>query len=406
MDNSTRLLYVDLFSGASGDMLLGALLDLGLPLSDLQAELAKVNFSGYELEVEHQVRCGIRGTRLHVRDEARDYPARHLHDVLRLIDESALSGRVKKASSAVFERLARVEARIHGMPVEEVHFHEIGAVDSLVDIVGFIAGLERLGIERVFASAVPLGSGTIETEHGLLPVPAPATLALLAEVGAPTRPHPAQTEILTPTAAALLAELATFEYPPMYVRSAGYGFGHKEFPWPNVVRLWLGEASEPLPVREPVVLLQCNLDDVTGEVLGYTMERLFASGALDVWFTPVQMKKNRPAIVLSALTTPERVSTLTQVILRETPTLGLRILPMERVAADRRVLELETPWGPVRVKEKWLSGERVAASPEYEDCARIAREHGVPLQQVLQTAELIARQLVSTPEPPVPGNGR
>lgn len=385
MTTSDQILYIDLFSGASGDMLLGALLDLGLSLSDLQAELAKVDFSGYELEVEHQVHHGFSGTRLHVRDLAQDYPARHLHDILHLIEESALSERVKNHSSAVFKRLARVEARIHGVPVEQVHFHEIGAVDSLVDIIGFVAGLERLAVERVFSSAVPLGSGTIETAHGLLPVPAPATLALLAEVGAPTRPHPAQTEILTPTAAALLAELATFEYPPMRVRAVGYGFGYREFPWPNMVRLWAGEPVEPMPAREPVVLLQCNLDDVTGEVLGYTMERLFASGALDVWFTPVQMKKNRPATVLSALTTPERVGVLTQIILRETPTLGLRILPMERVVADRRTVEVGTPWGTVRVKEKWLNGERVAVSPEYEDCARLAREHGVPLQQVLQT---------------------
>lgn len=385
MLTSGQILYIDLFSGASGDMLLGALLDLGLSLSDLQAELAKVDFSGYELEVEPQVRHGLSGTRLHVHDVAQDYPARHLHDVLRMIEESALSERVKRSSSAVFTRLARVEARVHGVPLEQVHFHEIGAVDSLVDIVGFIAGLERLGVERVFASAVPLGSGTIETAHGRLPVPAPATLALLAEVGAPTRPHPAQTEILTPTAAALLAELATFEYPPMRVRAVGYGFGYKQFPWANVVRLWIGEPVEPTSIREPVVLLQCNLDDVTGEVLGYTMERLFASGALDVWFTPVQMKKNRPATVLSALTTPERVNVLAQVILRETPTLGVRILPLERVVADRRIVEVETPWGKVRVKEKWLNGERVAVSPEYEDCARLAREYGVPLQQVLQT---------------------
>lgn len=385
MLTSGQILYIDLFSGASGDMLLGALLDLGLSLSDLQAELAKVDFSGYELEVEPQVRHGLSGTWLHVHDVAQDYPARHLHDVLRMIEESALSERVKRSSSAVFTRLARVEARVHGVPLEQVHFHEIGAVDSLVDIVGFIAGLERLGVERVFASAVPLGSGTIETAHGRLPVPAPATLALLAEVGAPTRPHPAQTEILTPTAAALLAELATFEYPPMRVRAVGYGFGYKQFPWANVVRLWIGEPVEPTSIREPVVLLQCNLDDVTGEVLGYTMERLFASGALDVWFTPVQMKKNRPATVLSALTTPERVNVLAQVILRETPTLGVRILPLERVVADRRIVEVETPWGKVRVKEKWLNGERVAVSPEYEDCARLAREYGVPLQQVLQT---------------------
>jgi uncharacterized protein (TIGR00299 family) protein len=215
-------------------------------------------------------------------------------------------------------------------------------------------------------------------------VPAPATLALLAEVGAPTRPHPAQTEIVTPTAAALLAELATFAYPPLRVRAVGYGFGQKEFPWANVVRAWLGEVESPGAGRDQVTLLECNLDDVTGETLGYALERLFAAGALDVWFTPVQMKKSRPAIVLSALARPEQAGALAQVILRETPTLGLRVQPVERVVAERREREVETPWGNVRVKEKWLAGECVAVAPEYEDCARIAREQGIPLQRVLE----------------------
>jgi hypothetical protein len=404
---TTTALYIDLFSGASGDMLLGALLDAGLPLKELQAELAKMALSGYELAVEHQVRHGLSGTRLHVRDVAQTYPARHLHDVRHLLQASALSTRVQKTSSAVFERLARVEARIHGISVDEIHFHEVGAVDSLVDVVGFAAGLERLGVEQVFASPVPLGSGTIETEHGPLPVPAPATLALLAEVGAPTRPHPAQTEIVTPTAAALLAELATFEYPPMRVRAVGYGFGQKEFPWANAVRVWLGEETplpqslpegegsalpQPLPKgeggegRDQVVLLECNLDDTTGEMLGYAMERLFATGALDVWFTPVQMKKNRPGVVLSVLVPPERVTAVAQIVLRETSTLGLRVLPAERIVAERRVREVETPWGKVRVKEKWLAGERFAISPEYEDCAHIARTHSIPLHQVFDAA--------------------
>ena len=309
---------------------------------------------------------------------------------------------------AVFARLARVEARIHGVAVDEVHFHEIGAVDSLVDVVGFAAGLEQLQVERVFSSPVPLGSGTIETEHGLLPVPAPATLALLAEVGAPTRPHPAQTEIVTPTAAALLAEWATFELPPMRVRAIGYGFGQKEFPWVNAVRVWLGEEA-PLPQslpggegggdapqalhggeggreRDQVTLLECNLDDTTGETLGYAMERLFAAGALDVWFTPIQMKKDRPGVMLSVLVPPGRTATVAQVVLRETPTLGLRVLPIERMVAERHMREVETPWGKVRVKEKWLNGERAAVSPEYEDCARIAREHAIPLYQVFEAA--------------------
>ncbi len=362
-------------------MLLGALIDLGLPLEVLQAELQKLDLSGYELEARREVRRGITGTRLVVRDTAQAYPARHLHDIRHLLGESRLSATVRVCSLAVLERLARAEARVHGIPVEQVHFHEIGAVDTLVDVVGFVAGLEHLGVERVYASPVPLGSGFIQTEHGLLPVPAPATAALLAEVGAPVRPHPAQTEILTPTAAALLAELATFDLPPMRVRAVGYGFGEKEFPWPNAVRAWLGEMEETA-ARETVYLLECNLDDATGEVLGYAMERLFAAGALDVWFTPVQMKKNRPGVVLSALARSEQADALAAVILRETPTLGVRVRPVARAVADRREREVETPWGRVRVKEKWLDGRKVAASPEYEDCARIARERGIPLQDV------------------------
>lgn len=362
-------------------MLLGALIDLGLPLEVLRAELGKMDLSGYELEAERQVRAGISGTRLHVRDLDRAQPARHLPHIRRLLEGSRLSPTVRARSLAVLERLARAEARVHSVPVEEVHFHEIGAVDTLVDVVGFVAGLEYLGVEGVYASPVPVGSGFIQTEHGLLPVPAPATAALLAEVGAPVRPHPAQTEILTPTAAALLAELATFGLPPMRVRAVGYGFGEKEFPWPNAVRAWLGEWEETA-ARETVYLIECNLDDATGEVLGYAMERLFAAGALDVWFTPVQMKKNRPGVVLSALARPEEADALAAVILRETPTLGVRMRPVERVVADRRVARVETEWGTVRVKEKWLDGRRVAVSPEYEDCARIARERGIPLQDV------------------------
>jgi uncharacterized protein (TIGR00299 family) protein len=389
---TTRILFLDLFSGASGDMLLGALLDAGLRLDQLQVELENMALSGYELEVEHQVRHGLSGTQLHVRDVAREHPARHLSDVRRLIQESTLSESVQEASIAVFERLARVEAGIHGVPVDQIHFHEISAVDSLVDVVGFVAGLARLEVERVFASPVPLGSGTIEIAHGLIPVPAPATLALLAEAGAPTRPHPAQTEIVTPTAAALLAELATFERPPMRVRAVGYGFGQKEFPWANTVRAWLGEADEPVwKGHDQVVLLQCNLDDATGETLGYAMEQLFTAGALDVWFTPVQMKKNRPATVLSALVRPEQVSSVARVILRETSTLGLRVSPVERIVAERRVREVETPWGKVRIKEKWLAGKQAAISPEYEDCTRIARAQSIPLHQVFDAVRKAAQ---------------
>jgi uncharacterized protein (TIGR00299 family) protein len=393
----TTVLFLDLFSGASGDMLLGALLDAGLPLAELKVELAKMDLSGYELEEERQVRHGLSGTKLHVRDVAQAHPARHLSDVHKLIRESTLSDRVQAVSMAAFERLARAEAHIHGMPIDHVHFHEVGAVDSVVDIVGFAAGLERLEVERVFASPVPLGSGTIRTEHGQIPVPAPATLALLAEAQAPTRPHPAQTEIVTPTAAALLAELATFKRPPMRVRAIGYGFGQKDFPWANAVRAWLGEIEGPTGQggqtegKDQVVLLECNLDDISGEVLGYAMEQLFAAGALDAWFTPIHMKKNRPATVLSVLARPEQSDPIAQIALRETSTLGLRVSTVDRIVAERRMREVETPWGKVRIKEKWLAGERTAISPEYEDCARIARAQSIPLHQVFDAARKTAQ---------------
>jgi uncharacterized protein (TIGR00299 family) protein len=308
---------------------------------------------------------------------------------------------------AVIERLGRAEAGIHGVSLDEVHFHEIGAVDTIVDVVGFVVGLELLGVERVYASPVPLGSGTIQTAHGRLPAPAPATLALLASAGAPTVPHPARTEIVTPTGAALLSQLATFERPPMRVQRVGYGFGQKEFPWANGLRVWLGEpdraqrpkrkgdaskrvAAQPTaPHRHwqsDVILFECNLDDTTGETLGYVMERLLDAGALDVWFTPIQMKKNRPGVLLSVLSPSDAstVESLIGIVMRETSTLGVRTLPpAHRFKADRKMRTVDTPWGSVRVKEKWLGDRRLAASPEYEDCARLARESGEPIVRIM-----------------------
>jgi uncharacterized protein (TIGR00299 family) protein len=420
-----QVIYVDCFSGVSGDMLLGALVDAGLPLEALKAELAKLDLDGYEIQAARIQSHGLTGTQLSVRDTLRAYPARHLHDIQKMVGDSALSDTVKAHSLAVIERLGRAEAGIHGVPLQEVHFHEIGAVDTIVDVVGFVAGLELLGVQQVYASAVPLGHGTIQTAHGRLPVPAPATLALLASVGAPTAPHPAQTEIVTPTGAALLSELAHFERPGMQVRAVGYGFGQKEFPWANGLRVWLGgrvpdassgvEKGKLEPVlssarqteqerfeHDAVVVIECNLDDSTGETLGYAMEQLFAAGALDVWFTPIQMKKNRPGVLLSVLSSADKVEALSSVLLRETSTLGVRLCPpVHRFKADRRLCEVTTPWGRVRVKEKWLSGHdksdhedavRLAVSPEYDDCARLARETGEPLTRIMNAARQIAEQ--------------
>jgi hypothetical protein len=390
------IVYFDCFSGASGDMLLGSLLDAGLPLEALEADLARLGVAGYRLEARRVIRHGVSGTHLRVHVEPGERPARTLPAIEQILTASDLPEQLRSASLSVLRRLARVEAAVHGVGVEQVHFHELGAVDTLVDVVGFVCALERLEISAVYCSALPLGGGTVQTEHGRLPVPAPATLALLAQSGAPTRPGPIQAELLTPTGAALLTEFATFTQPAMTIHTVGYGFGTKEFGpaedvmhgWPNALRAWLGEPLPAAPSAESdqVVLLATNLDDVTGETLGYVLDRLLAAGALDVWFTPIQMKKNRPATLLSVLSRPEETDQLAALLLRETPTLGVRRQVLSRTKAAREVRQVETPWGPVRVKVKFVAGQAIAVSPEYDDCARLAAQAGVPLDEVMGAA--------------------
>jgi uncharacterized protein (TIGR00299 family) protein len=369
-------------------MLLGALLDAGLPLAELRGVLASLPIPGWEIAAEPEARQGIRGTQARVRYDEAHQPHRHLPDILAVIEGSALPQAVKERASAVFHRLARAEARVHGATPEEVHFHEVGAIDSIVDIVGVTAGLHLLAVERVYASPLPLGGGTVHVAHGTLPVPAPATLQLLAEARVPTVPHPAQVELLTPTGAALLAEMARFEQPPMVVEAAGYGFGTRRVPPLNAVRVWLGRLSAAAPWQEEeIVLLECNLDDTTGEALGYVQERLLGAGALDAWFTPIYMKKSRPAVLLGLLAAPDRARQLAELVLRETTTLGVRWRRMGRYVAGRSVESVETPWGAVRIKTKRLGEETLSAAPEYEDCARLAREAGVPWREVHAAAE-------------------
>ena len=393
-----KIAYFDCFSGASGDMLLGSLLDAGLALDDLQADLAHLQMGVYRLIAQRVTRQGLTGTHLRVLAEAGNWPAVNLPAMERIIGTSSLPERVQARSLAVLRRLAQVEAAIHGTAVEEVHFHELGAVDTLVDVVGFVCAVERLGIEAIYCSPLPQGGGAVETEHGLLPVPAPATLALLAQAGAPTQPGPVQAELVTPTGAALLAEFATFERPAMTIQAVGYGFGTKEFDFPNALRVWLGEGQARGPAPTPgqdsegdqVVELACNLDDATGEALGYVMERLLAAGALDVWFQAIQMKKNRPATQLSVLARPEDAEEMAALLLRETPTLGVRWQVLSRYKAGREMREVQTPWGTVRVKVKLLAGKAVAVSPEYDDCARLAAQSGVPLAEVMAAAQSAA----------------
>jgi hypothetical protein len=377
--------------------------------------MAALPLSGYTLEHWHTVSHHVSGSRLQVHVHTAQ-PQRTWAEIRTLLAESALPERTRTWACGAFERLAQAEAKIHHVPVEQVHFHEVGAVDSIIDMVGVCAALDLLGIEQVYASPLPLGRGWVTTQHGQLPVPAPATLEVLAGVGAPVVPASAEGELLTPTAAALLAELAQFQQPPMRVQQVGYGFGAREFARLNGLRVWLGEAlhtpeqhthhHEPhahshhdhhhehdhasaqhtATVREPVHELRCNLDDATGEVLAYAMEQLREAGALDAWAAPLVMKKGRPAVQLACLARGADVAALADLLLRETPTLGVRWQAMERIAAGRDTLPVQTAWGVVHLKQKILGGEVIASAPEYEDCAALARAHGVPLAQVYAAA--------------------
>lgn len=383
-----RIIYIDCFHGAAGDMLLAALLDAGLDLDALRRGLAGLAIGGYGLELERVQSHGVGGARLRVRLDA-GQPARDWAQIRGLITESSLPARARAMALAAFGRLARVEASIHGVPVDAVHFHEVGAVDSIVDMVGFCVGIDILDISKIYASPLPLGRGWVRTQHGPMPVPAPATLALLAEVAAPIIPAPpgSDGELLTPTAAALLAELASFGQPTMRVQRVGYGIGTKEFSRLNGLRVWIGEGeADEETGHEHLAELRCNLDDATGEALAYAAERLLAAGALDAWASPLVMKKGRPAYQLACLARPGDMSSLAEIILRETPSLGVRWSMVERRAAGRDSLSVETPWGAVRVKRKLLDGAVAGGAPEYEDCAALARASGVPLDEIYRTA--------------------
>lgn len=406
-----KVAYFDCFHGAAGDMLLAALLDAGLDLAALQTALDGLGLDGYTLAARRALSHGVMGTRLEIAVRE-DQPSRDWAQIRALIAAAALPAPAQTWALGAFARLARVEAAIHGVLVEQAHFHEIGAVDSIVDTVGVCIGLALLGVERVYASPLPLGRGWAPTQHGPLPVPAPATLALLAEAGAPVLPAPpgSDGELVTPTAAALLAELARFTQPPMIVQRVGYGLGQREFPRLNALRVWIGEAypvageepparpTQPVPGAPPAPLemlyeLRCNLDDATGEGVAYAIERLLAAGALDAWATPLVMKKGRPALQLACLARLEQVTDLAGLMLRETPSLGVRWSPVERQAADRDWITAATPWGAVRVKRKLLDGVVAGLAPEYEDCATLARANNLPLAQVYAAALRAAEAL-------------
>lgn len=378
--------YFDCFAGASGDMALGALLDAGAPLDKLLDGLRTLPLSGWDLKVERVRKGSISATSVTVVAEEH-HPERRLSDIERIVAASRLPDEVKGKSLDIFRLLAEAEAKVHGIGVNEVHFHEVGAVDSIVDIVGVVYALHLLGVREVHSSSLPFSRGRVKTVHGELPVPAPAAMELLC--GVPTYPLDIESELVTPTGAALLKGLAkSFGAPPPFTpRKVGYGAGKKDLPFPNVLRVVIGEMPGEVALeRERLTVVETNLDDMTGELVGFVMERLFEAGVRDVWVTPAQMKKNRPAVVLSVLCDPETLPAALQILLRETTTLGVRVQQVERLCLPREFEEVETPYGVVKVKVAKLGDEVVNISPEYEDCRRIALERNVPLKEVMAAA--------------------
>lgn len=394
-----RIAYIQPIGGASGDMMLGALADLGMPIEHLEEELSKLNIAGYRLEARQETRCEMRGTYLKVdlEDQTRYSPKQLLDTVA----GSNLSQPVKDQSCRVLKALWQAESRVHGEAPDVLELEELGSVDTLVDVVGSAIGFEYLGVESFHAAPLVIGNSSPPRRAGGYSNPAPATLELIASVGAPVvadNPmYEKAGELTTPTGAALITTLAQFNRPAFAVDRVGLGLGTKDpAEFPNALRIWLGETSqveaESSARQDRVVLLETNLDDVSGLVLGHTQERLFAIGALDVWTTPIQMKKNRPGVVLSALVPKDKEREASEVILRETPTLGIRTRFVDRYVADRQIVTIETDLGPISVKIKILDDKAISAAPEPEDVRRIALETGRPFQEVYQLATEAARQ--------------
>lgn len=389
--------YFDCIGGASGDMLLGALVDAGLPVAALEAELAKLHLEDFHLHVAKVSKNCFAATKVdvHVHDHA---PERHLREIREIVEQSDVSPGVKERAMRVFTRICEVEAGIHGMSVEDVHLHEVGGVDAIVDVVGVLAAVESLEIKRVVVSPLPMGRGFIRGAHGQIPLPAPATLGLLK--GVPLCGSPIDVEFVTPTGAALLVELADAwgPLPAMTLREIGYGAGTRDLPIPNVLRVMLGDALASGPwLSETVTVLETNLDNDRGEVIGHTLQRLRAEGALDAIAIPAQMKKDRPAHVIKVLAQPSDADRLEHILFEETSTLGIRRSDLRRDFLHRRFDSVETRFGPIQVKVATLPSGRLRATPEYEDCRKAAEKHGVTLQQVTHEAEHAAAHKFGIP---------
>jgi uncharacterized protein (TIGR00299 family) protein len=382
----SSILYLSGYSGVSGNMFIGALLDAGYAEEDFRRTVSALPVSGYTLKIEKTVKMGISATHFDVELDPHEHqPHRHLRHIVEIIEAADLSDAVKRRSIAVFTRLAQAEAKVHGTTVEKIHFHEVGAVDAIIDVVGTVAGLEALGIEKVYAGSLRTGFGFIQCAHGSMPIPAPATAELLA--GIPYRQGEIEKELLTPTGAALLATLCDGfgDRPEGFVtQTTAYGAGGWDLEIPNVLRVEAG--SLKIQNGQSLVLMETNIDDCSPQIVSYTMERLFDAGALDVWQTPILMKKGRSGIKLSILCSNLIKNAAEKIIFEETTTIGIRFFTVDRTTAERSEKTVETPWGSVRVKISTVGGSICSATPEYEDCRRLAENNSVPLKTVLQAA--------------------
>jgi uncharacterized protein (TIGR00299 family) protein len=409
-----RLFYFDCFAGASGDMIVGAMLDLGLDFEDLKAGISRLNLDGYRLAARKVTKSGLSATKFEVELESRSQPHRGFGDIRALIEKSDLSEAVKRNSINVFLRLAEAEAEAHGKPVDEIHFHEVGAVDSIIDIVGASIGFEALGIERFVCSPLRLGHGTVHTEHGTLPIPAPGTAALLK--GVPVYAGDMEGEFLTPTGAAIVTTFCTFgPMPASVVHKSGYGAGSREYrDLPNVLRIMLGETDSTAAgsrmlaedggegqeklEQGRVIVIETNVDDMNPQAYGYVFERAFDLGALDAFVTPVQMKKNRPGSLITILVAPEKLDVLAKMLVEETTTLGIRYYEANRQMLSRTIETVETKYGVIRIKVARLGDRTLHFQPEYEDCAQAARRESVPLIEVQAAATAVYRAKITDKE--------
>ncbi|MFC2045097.1 nickel pincer cofactor biosynthesis protein LarC [Chloroflexota bacterium] len=396
-----NILYFDCFSGISGDMILGALIDAGLDASELQSELAKLSLSDWHLDIKKVSKHGLAGTQVKViTDDTKT--ARKMSEILSIVEDSPLQDNIKNDSIAILKRIGEAESKIHGKPAADLHLHELGGTDTIIDVVGAVVGINKLQIDKVYSSSVHVGKGFVSCAHGLLPVPAPATVALLAQSNTPVFGRDIEAELTTPTGAAILTYLtSSFSLPPMDIKHIGYGAGERDLPIPNLLRVIIGQQTDATIssdyIQDNCISIEANIDDMNPELYSYLMDRLFQIGALDVYMAPLYMKKNRPAVLLGVITKDDIMEDVIDLILKETTTLGVRIHDMKRTILPREELRVTTKYGDVIVKVAKVGGKITNISPEYDSCRNLAIKVGVPLKEVYQeTLGTIVNQQLKT----------